>query len=74
MFCRQLCFKLLYNQPNMLQEVSREDRGLFQDLMDLLQEGEDLIGRCKFLGHRPSISTPSLNLFPSLHAFFNSVV
>lgn len=74
MFCRQLCFKLFYDRPNVLQEMSREDRGLFQDLMDLLQEGEDFTSRQKFLAHRPAIPTPSLNLFPSLHTFFNSVV
>lgn len=38
MFCRQLCFKLLYDQPHILQDLAKEDRGLFQDLVELLQE------------------------------------
>lgn len=44
MFCRQLCFKLLYDRPDVLQDISGVDRGLFQDLMDLLQESEDSTG------------------------------
>lgn len=42
LFCRQLCFKLLYTQPAIMQEIALEDRGLFQDLLDLAQETDNL--------------------------------
>lgn len=44
MFCRQLCFKLLYDQPHILQDLAKEDRGLFQDLVELLQESGNFTG------------------------------
>lgn len=74
MFCRQLCFKALYYQPSRIQELATEERGLFQNLLDLLRENKDITGRRNFSTHKTSLATPSLNMFPAIQILFNSVV
>ncbi|CAJ0933917.1 unnamed protein product [Ranitomeya imitator] len=40
LFCRQLTFKLLYHQPSVLDTFSDNERQVFRDLLELLQENE----------------------------------
>ncbi|XP_044135914.1 uncharacterized protein LOC122927779 [Bufo gargarizans] len=74
LFCRQLCFKLLYNQPSILQTLAEDERGVFMDLMDLLRENESETGRRCFTLNKPSLLTPSFNLFPNIQLFFQAIV
>ncbi|XP_044125306.1 uncharacterized protein LOC122920147 [Bufo gargarizans] len=74
LFCRQLCFRALYAQPSLVQQLPEDERGVFIDLMDLLKENEGDTGRRLFTPRKPSIITPTLNLFPNIQLFFQVMV
>ncbi|XP_072012170.1 uncharacterized protein [Engystomops pustulosus] len=41
LFCRQLAFKLLYHQPDLVDSLPEGDRQTFRDLLDLLEEASN---------------------------------
>ncbi|CAJ0933915.1 unnamed protein product [Ranitomeya imitator] len=71
LFCRQLTFKLLYHQPSVLDTFSDNERQVFRDLLELLQENEGSPSQGNFTRRLPSQATPSFSLFPAVQIFFD---
>ncbi|XP_072006797.1 uncharacterized protein [Engystomops pustulosus] len=77
MFCRQLTFKILYQQPTLADGLTETERQVFMDLLDLLKENEETLSQQEgnnFPTHLPSQSTPSLGLCPAINIFFHTVL
>ncbi|XP_069615772.1 uncharacterized protein [Ranitomeya imitator] len=71
LFCRQVTFKLLYHQPTLIDSFPDNEKQVFLDLLDLLQENEQAETRCLFPRRLPSQATPSFSLFPAIQIFFD---
>lgn len=67
-FCSNLTFKLLYSRPTLPAGVVKDDRLVFQDLLDLLQENELWASTSKSTFRPRSKSLP-----PAIQTFFNVI-
>ncbi|XP_069601416.1 uncharacterized protein [Ranitomeya imitator] len=73
MYYGQLTFRLLYQNPTVLDGVTETDRLLLRDLTELLEENENYQGKRRFSGRLPSQATPSFILFPAIQIFYEKM-
>ncbi|XP_069599809.1 uncharacterized protein [Ranitomeya imitator] len=72
LFCRKLVFKLMYHQPSIVDSLPHDERQVFSDLVQLLEENELPVTRDgQKSWHLPSQITPSFAVSPSIQIFYN---
>lgn len=73
LFCRQLMFKILCQLPSLADQLPSDEQQPFRNLLDLLRENENNLGKRNFIIHSYSQSTPPFTLCPTVLVFFYTV-
>ncbi|CAJ0933919.1 unnamed protein product [Ranitomeya imitator] len=71
LFCRQLTLSSSTTNHLFLDTFSDNERQVFRDLLELLQENEGSPSQGNFTRRLPSQATPSFSLFPAVQIFFD---
>ncbi|XP_069606130.1 uncharacterized protein [Ranitomeya imitator] len=74
LFCRKLVFKLMYHQPSIVDSLPQDERQVFSDLLQLLEENEcSAAWDGQKSWHLPSQITPSFAVSPTIQIFYDMV-